>query len=455
MVRSTFGVLLFPSCVYDQVLKSATQSEWGYSIVGKSMKYTALIHDYCASFTRIALAGAYQGFSSECFQGRCVGISWLSRERNTIRIGNAPGFEVSCSDAVKLTLKSKIVSRAQSMERRERIGEQLEPASVPLHILYDSRARIKIRFASQGSANDELILLLFDTGSNLAYLRLRSQGCSKSYGYLDQGRAKPKQGAIALGTLEHNMKVDIQSEVLESAVLEDGFGFDIKLALTRSCPDQLTGAGSLGAAPGSDFSRTAESFVLLPPESELGSRSEKQLAGRMFIQPKNWQRFCSPNEAADQVPLKPDISDVYWIVSGKFGISGRLTRDTYWIIDTGAADIIMTREDYMAVLTNIRLAGGIVSLAPPSYYNVIQNCRSTYSQFPVLEVSIGRYSVQFPPEDYLWDFEQAFGTCKLRISYGELSMTPNTGILGSQFLTKTVVYLDAKEKVVGLCKPRR
>ena len=324
----------------------------------------------------------------------------------------------------------------------------------------DSRPRIHVRLVKQADNNPEPFDLLLDTGSHVSYIRTRSLKCPAGAGYQDGGAAKPAQTALRFGEVNRPKHVLIGKQVNETALIGSGFSFPLHLNVATTCEDKYIGTGLLGAGRGSHLAKAAGVFAFMPSGRKYEFAHNTRSAGTLLIGRRDWNQYCQSkiHKFSNNYKLSP----VHWIVSGSITLSTPYM--TYksppvnWVVDTGAAQMLLTPSLYMQLVSSIWLAGGRMPDRSPSKMNIIHNCVQSMAFFPPFRVSLGtgpsKFVLDIPPTDYLGYVDEPSGNCYLKIEYSEIAGLPNTGIIGMIFLENVFTIFDRRSNRLGFCKPR-
>ena len=438
-----------------------------------AFRVDSLNFDMCHNLASFAFGSTY--VETKCTDGICRGISWADATKRKIKLGDIPGREVRCHDALAPVVLFRISNKrlkqndtpvksspAQSSQMHSDTAETHRDATaVPLKYLQshrDPRVRVTIRLHAQASYNDRPFLLMLDSASDTSYIRMRVQDCSRrSSGYLDWGKAHQKIKRLMFGTDHVQNGVDLVKEIVETAELENGFKFKVTLGLTPVCNDKNVGTGLLGGGASSDLIRAVGSFAVVPPQERFDRHKGQIDAGTVYIGKEEYSFLCEDRKPPTYIPLQLSTAKANWIVPGSIVIKGKSSALFYWWFDTGASDIILPQHAYMWLIQHIQTAGGLFENLAPSSFNRIFNCATLHKNFPAFRIRAGShkgpmFDVRLTPLDYLADF-MPDGSCFLMAYYSQVSGAPNTGVLGSKYLERVVSIFDGANRRMGFCYP--
>ena len=414
------------------------------SVSGLESRRDSNLTRSCDELAYMSLGPSYVG--SRCTEGGvCSGVFWNDTSKKRV-ISNGPKqLEISCLEATGMMIVHK-----RFRQRRNRITV----GRINLHdhrSWKDGRVRLSVRFTAQSGLNASPFSLLFDTGASQTVVRTRRGQQAASYGYLDNGRAKPTKEILRFGADFGDSKLEVVGELREKAMLGN-FKMDIDLKLAKDCNDKYIEAGIWGAGITSEFAKNVGVFAVIPPTEKFERFKSRSSAGSLVV--GDVTGVCS-RRGGDPVftKVRVDLSTTHWIIDGSASVSGLEPSTMSWILDTGAQGLMFTREVYMKIVEQIHKVGGYMPNTTPGVYNEIEKCYELYSKFPVIRVQAGRFQIELKPLDYLGSFNKETGMCLMMVDHSEMYRLPNTGILGTKFLERACSIFDFTNKRVGFCHP--
>ena len=430
---------------------------WSSMLFEEAVSANFQSFDICYKFALITF-GANFG-DPKCIGNFCSGISWGDSRRDTMMLGDVPGQDILCSDALSFVIRYRTLIKILKQEPKSKPSETIPAIGLRyLESPRDPRGRLSVRFESQSSLNDKPFVLMLDTASDYSYIRLRASHCQRrSYGYLDQGKAYVKQKQLMFGTVHLMHGVNIQKEISEIAQLENGFRFKITIGLTQICNDPNVGTGLLGGGFASNLANSVGIFSIVPPRERFNPQSALVDAGSLHLGIIDYAKFCRQKNQPTFIPISYPTYIPNWIIPGSILVNSQLFPSFNWWVDTGAGDIILPSQAYMWLIQHIQGAGGLVYDISPSKFNTVMNCARSYKSFPSLTIRLGMqaghiFDYRLTPLDYLNHYTD--GSCSLMVYHSEVSGAPNTGILGSKFLERVVSIFDKRNRRMGFCVPQ-
>jgi hypothetical protein len=437
------------------------------------------IFDDCWAVAKDVFGDQIESSSVHCKDGRCLGIAWKDESRSSVVLGHGNGgVLMTCMQATIF----KDVLRATEWPDSFRYNDLLdgEPnrslaisggtktatdgSLVKLFysetIAKEKRMRVRAHFKKQGSRTS--YSLLFDTGSNESFMRKRGDSCKPEHGYHDmKGLASVFKKSLRFGTEGLQHEVDLVKKVDEMISLEgwpENFTFSITMGISEVCRPSVE-PGLLGAARGSDFSKSAKTFAYLPSH---GSTSE---AGSLLIGPQHpWASYCTEARRPVFVNVAKDLSPFHWVVEGSAYV--RSTKRTVvkaarinWLVDTGAYDFYVSPDVHASIVGNIHETGSeVVESLVAREFPIVKNCKQNRASFPTVFIRIGRGAESFThkikPEEYTTEPSRSSGMCQLLFSQSGMKSMKNTYLIGEKLLRRTLTIFNEEEGVVGFCTPR-
>ena len=455
-------------------------------------------NDDCEEVALASIGDRYLKGSVQCEGDVCVGASWtdhslsgvmLGREevamtcrhellQNIARVGNGL-YEHHRKTTKAIPFKDTQVSKRSYPSPSRRPETRSGTVTVQRHeeekvvfknegglrvsLFYhrnseDKRVRVQAEFLNQG--NPTKYSLLFDTGSNESYARIRGENCEISHGYHDErGITQSFQRELRFGTIAYPHSVRISRKVGEQIAL-DGWPspltFPITMGLTAVC-SKTVDTGLLGAGRGTPFSKAAGTFAYLP-----SSPRSVTSAGTLLIGPDHdWNSRCKEGTRTIYMDVVRRLSRVHWIVNGAAiarSSDRKVIKGVYtnWVVDTGAYGLHVPSSIYDDIVNMIRLTGSDVHKSDvPKEYPYIDNCYENHSKFPIVYLQIGtglqKLAITLRPTDYTGSLSRSTGKCQLLLSNSELKNMPNTYLLGEKILRRTLTVFSELNQTVGIC----
>jgi hypothetical protein len=416
-----------------------------------------LLDEQCANLQRLTMGQTFSGQRANCEKGICKGIQWRDHSKSRV-IAEGPGVALSCYEAAGMNLVYQKFHNTNQL-RYEPVKQLTGGISLHYHpSLKDGRVRIPVKFKKQIEYNTYPLSMLLDSGSSQTFARVRTRAQPQTFGYLDNGLAQPVHEVLRFGADFGDSKAVIDKEFREVAWFGDT-EIPITLKLMAGCGDKYIDAGILGAGVHSEFAKFIQVYALVPPKKPFQRFKTSESAGTLFLGERDWSFICRDRSKPIYSGVRNDISNTHWIIDGSVKILGFESPDIFWIVDSGAQGLMLTKDVYMTLRDKIHELGGYMPNATPGIYNEIEKCLELYSKFPTIEIRAGTRNPSFvldlQPLDYLGSFDYTTGMCIMMIDYSEMHRLPNTGILGTKFLERTTTVFDRKNSRVGFCAPTR
>ena len=372
----------------------------------------------------------------------------------------------------------------------------LQPRELSMHynpFVDDIRPRIKVSFLAH--SQDIGFSLMLDTGSSVSHLvqargtpeeAARLEHAPPSYlpedgidsseepvvrpakweeGYLNVGLvSQTAEGRdIVYGADGNTRAIPTTEGINEIAQLFSGstsFVFEMNMYLTTGMDNRFTGVGLLGAGVTSDFARAVGVFAYMGPVVDYTGWALTS-AGRLFLGQRDvsvLNTHCARGSNIVFFPLLPQISSIHWTVSGSTELvrsSNRIVTHEYFIVDTGAAGVYVSRAILDAVTRDLEASGAVLISALPGHLKKYTNCRIEALPNIIVRLGIGPQvvSVTVTPGEYIiraGDPTAPF--CFLDLSEGAVS--GRARLVGMKVLSKLMTVFDSENRRIGFCNTR-
>jgi hypothetical protein len=464
--------------------------------------------DYCYLLGKMKLSRTLHVDSARCVQGICVGISYRDGIKSTVLSGHPDGsLYITCEEArfdllfrevEELLGRSTYIAPDGHKDESQgfgmndaavyppkvddELGEYSEgdsayssadeeepwfrpPAFTDLVTTvqleshwntYEIRPRIRVKFLNQNIP--ETYSLMFDTGSDLTFMRMASMGCPAWYGYVDaKGVARDSPRSLSFGTDDFKHGLDVTrtvDELLEIEGNSENLHVDDTIGLFKTC-DEAMDTGLLGAGRGSAFSRAAGVFAYLPALDHAGTL----LVGRNH----EWSSFCAEGYALTPFDLIDNDSAKHaWVVKGSSWLTapdGQIIVgvENDWIFDTGASGLYVPESIASAIREAIIEADSSISGdRMPHEFDFIEDCDRTRQFLPTIKLVVGEsefetVTVRLRPIDYTGPIDPRTGQCQLRLSTSRIDHMGRGNLFGIRPLSNFLTLFNEIEGSLAMC----
>ena len=340
----------------------------------------------------------------------------------------------------------------------------------------DLRPRVWVRHWKDCSRQRYRQSLMFDTGSHRSHIvAAATPDCPRGY-FLEgtSGGAGKPICTLWYGTGSYIRDLPVIAKVSEYTMCSGVYRFTqvIHLTATRD-PALAIGIGLVGASRNSEFAKKAKFFIYVPQAPRDWPEVPVESAGMLVVESNEDEASTLAGqrcrrEHINWIPItEGTYADNHWVLSGSQFVHGTPTSSAaepvIWMVDTGARELYVTRDTYLAVVKSIERSGSRIQSSSLSETAIV-DCRNYRKRFPTVTLVVGssseigrfdRFAVDIRPEDYVEDVTADEMSCVLQLDYSDMIDEPNIRLLGMKFLRYAMTVFDLPGSRIGFCALQR